>query len=115
MFLLQANLDVVYLAADRGIGSLAANKRHQSRSKQTADGATTHAASLVGSERSATHTWHAAARLAARNLEPRTRSASSHDQNRGVGAGDGIRTRDILLGKQTLCQLSYSRSGDPEV
>ena len=26
------------------------------------------------------------------------------------GAGDGIRTRDILLGKQTLCQLSYSRS-----
>ena len=27
------------------------------------------------------------------------------------GAGDGIRTRDILLGKQTLCQLSYSRSG----
>src|SRR5512133_3035763 len=30
------------------------------------------------------------------------------------GAGDGIRTRDILLGKQTLCQLSYSRSGDPD-
>ena len=30
----------------------------------------------------------------------------------GVGAGDGIRTRDILLGKQTLCQLSYSRSGE---
>ena len=30
------------------------------------------------------------------------------------GAGDGIRTRDILLGKQTLCQLSYSRSGGPE-
>jgi hypothetical protein len=28
----------------------------------------------------------------------------------GTGAGDGIRTRDILLGKQTLCQLSYSRS-----
>ena len=27
------------------------------------------------------------------------------------GAGDGIRTRDILLGKQTLCQLSYSRPG----
>ena len=25
------------------------------------------------------------------------------------GAGDGIRTRDILLGKQILCQLSYSR------
>jgi hypothetical protein len=31
---------------------------------------------------------------------------------KGFGAGDGIRTRDILLGKQTLCQLSYSRSGD---
>ena len=28
----------------------------------------------------------------------------------GTGAGDGTRTRDILLGKQTLCQLSYSRS-----
>jgi hypothetical protein len=24
-------------------------------------------------------------------------------------AGDGIRTHDILLGKQTLCQLSYTR------
>src|SRR6186997_1694151 len=32
----------------------------------------------------------------------------------GVGAGDGARTRDILLGKQTLCQLSYSRSGGHE-
>ncbi len=29
----------------------------------------------------------------------------------GTGAGDGVRTRDLLLGKQTLCQLSYSRSG----
>ncbi len=25
-------------------------------------------------------------------------------------AGDGIRTHDILLGKQTLCQLSYTRT-----
>jgi hypothetical protein len=25
-------------------------------------------------------------------------------------AGDGIRTHDILLGKQTLCQLSYARN-----
>ena len=25
------------------------------------------------------------------------------------GAGDGSRTRDLLLGKQTLYQLSYSR------
>ena len=27
----------------------------------------------------------------------------------GVGAGDGIRTRDINLGKVALYQLSYSR------
>ena len=26
-----------------------------------------------------------------------------------TGAGEGIRTLDILLGKQTLCQLSYTR------
>ena len=26
------------------------------------------------------------------------------------GAGDGIRTRDLLLGKQTLYQLSYPRT-----
>ena len=26
------------------------------------------------------------------------------------GAGDGTRTRDNLLGRQELCQLSYSRS-----
>jgi hypothetical protein len=26
------------------------------------------------------------------------------------GAGDGSRTRDLLLGKQTLYQLSYSRT-----
>jgi hypothetical protein len=30
---------------------------------------------------------------------------------REVGAGDGVRTRDIQLGKLALCQLSYSRSG----
>ena len=34
----------------------------------------------------------------------------SAERARG-GAGDRIRTGDILLGKQTLCQLSYSRSG----
>ncbi len=28
------------------------------------------------------------------------------------GAGDGTRTRDILLGRQTLYQLSYSRERD---
>ena len=27
-----------------------------------------------------------------------------------AGAGDAIRTRDNLLGRQELCQLSYSRS-----
>ena len=26
------------------------------------------------------------------------------------GAGDGARTRDLLLGKQMLCQLRYSRA-----
>ena len=26
------------------------------------------------------------------------------------GAGDGVRTRDMQLGKLPLCQLSYSRS-----
>ena len=30
-----------------------------------------------------------------------------------VGAGDGTRTHDILLGKQTLYQLSYTRSTCP--
>ena len=28
-----------------------------------------------------------------------------------VGAGDGARTRDNLLGRQELYQLSYSRAG----
>ena len=28
----------------------------------------------------------------------------------GSGAGEGSRTLDLLLGKQTLCRLSYSRS-----
>src|SRR5581483_5735641 len=32
-------------------------------------------------------------------------------QSTEVGAGDRIRTGDPLLGKQMLCQLSYSRSG----
>ena len=27
----------------------------------------------------------------------------------GAGAGDEVRTRDIQLGRLTLCQLSYSR------
>jgi lipoyl(octanoyl) transferase len=43
----------------------------------------------------------------------RGRHRRGHD-HRLIGAGDGIRTRDILLGKQALCQLSYSRSGGPD-
>ena len=46
---------------------------------------------------------------ARRIVEPLSLRGSS----RGIwrfGAGDRIRTGDILLGKQTLCQLSYSRS-----
>ena len=31
----------------------------------------------------------------------------------GFGAGDEVRTHDILLGKQTLCQLSYTRGKSP--
>ena len=42
--------------------------------------------------------------------EPATNGHVRKAASRGVGAGDGIRTRDILLGKQALCQLSYSRS-----
>ena len=35
---------------------------------------------------------------------------SRHDSGpRMSGAGDGVRTRDIQLGRLTLCQLSYSR------
>jgi hypothetical protein len=37
----------------------------------------------------------------------------SHPDATGSGAGDGIRTRDIQLGRLALHQLSYSRSGDP--
>ena len=31
-----------------------------------------------------------------------------------IGAGNGVRTRDIQLGKLTLYQLSYARSGRAE-
>ena len=44
-----------------------------------------------------------------RTIDAASRSSASVGRD---GAGDGARTRDILLGKQTLCQLSYSRSGD---
>ena len=36
---------------------------------------------------------------------------SSHCAKGWDGAGDGARTRDLLLGRQALCQLSYSRIG----
>ena len=44
---------------------------------------------------------------------PARTKALPHDKLRGIPrsqAGDGIRTHDILLGKQTLCQLSYTRT-----
>ena len=43
--------------------------------------------------------------------DPRVLFSGALASREGGGAGDGARTRDILLGKQTLCQLSYSRSG----
>src|SRR3954452_2644122 len=33
---------------------------------------------------------------------------------RNGGAGDGVRTRDMQLGRLPLCQLSYSRPGPRE-
>jgi hypothetical protein len=59
---------------------------------------------------------HSSGRSASR--WPDRRASTGGDEGQGVGsfvkegagAGDGTRTRDILLGKQTLCQLSYSRS-----
>src|SRR5438093_2558440 len=50
----------------------------------------------------------------------RFRPPESHGQRRGTlrgagGAGDGIRTRDILLGKQALYRLSYSRPEAHEI
>ncbi len=35
-----------------------------------------------------------------------------HHRSICAGAGDGTRTHDILLGKQTLYQLSYTRTGE---
>ena len=32
-----------------------------------------------------------------------------HRRLNGLGAGDGVRTRDMQLGRLPLCQLSYSR------
>ncbi len=45
-------------------------------------------------------------RTAPANPRPRLRASGSRGRN---GAGDGLRTRDIQLGKLTLYQLSYTR------
>ena len=39
-----------------------------------------------------------------------TEASGSRSTSFGCGAGDGTRTHDILLGKQTLYQLSYTRN-----
>ena len=44
--------------------------------------------------------------------QERTVTHVSGPDSRKFGAGDGIRTRDIDLGKVALYQLSYSRSGE---
>ena len=45
--------------------------------------------------------------------EDRTETSKTQSPDFGAlcGAGDGVRTRDIQLGKLTLYQLSYSRTG----
>jgi hypothetical protein len=57
-------------------------------------------------------TARATDRVARSDALQRHRQTLSLSSGGEGGAGDGIRTRDILLGKQTLCQLSYSRAGD---
>ena len=53
----------------------------------------------------------------AHRLHPRVWSSSrSHacpQRHRRIRAGDAIRTRDNLLGRQELCQLSYARNTQP--
>ena len=39
-----------------------------------------------------------------------THGRSTAASVQGVGAGDGVRTRDMQLGRLPLCQLSYSRA-----
>ena len=41
----------------------------------------------------------------------RRHRGAEHSGGWGIGAGDGTRTRDNLLGRQELYQLSYSRAG----
>jgi hypothetical protein len=40
------------------------------------------------------------------------RNCQADSRSEDIGAGDGIRTRDINLGKVALYQLSYSRMGE---
>jgi hypothetical protein len=49
----------------------------------------------------------------ARSIESGAHWSRSAGVDREGGAGDGTRTRDILLGKQTLYRLSYSRPFGP--
>ena len=65
-------------------------------------GATATSTPAMGSRRSASSSTVALRRCG---------RCSGNRRSGGVGAGDGVRTRDIQLGKLTLCQLSYSRSG----
>jgi hypothetical protein len=45
-----------------------------------------------------------------RNVPPKTDSETRRATRTSSGAGDGIRTHDVQLGRLTLYQLSYSRS-----
>ena len=58
------------------------------------------ARSKYNGQRASRQQWHL---LSALPLKPRQVVAQL------CGAGDGTRTRDNLLGRQGLCQLSYSR------
>ncbi len=43
------------------------------------------------------------------SLDPGEDAENSKEAQDIFGAGEGIRTLDILLGKQALCRLSYTR------
>src|SRR5207302_7702120 len=52
-----------------------------------------------------------AARQSSKGSRGRRSSSRSETELAFGGAGNGARTRDLLLGKQTLCRLSYPRQG----
>ncbi len=56
-----------------------------------------------------------ATREAAKANESVPESVPSESESEKTGAGNGARTRDIQLGKLTLYQLSYARSGDQNI